>query len=91
MIIKANKNNWSGEIGTFKVNQTEKSITFNEEKFFIRYIAKYCYEVPNMNYGTIAHVYKEDNQYFVENCNQSINRQNKCMYTAIYQLLNNII
>ena len=91
MIIKANKNNWSGEIGTFKINRTEKSLTLNDEKFFIRYTAKNCYEVHNMNYGTIAYVYNEGNQYYAENCSQSINRCDKNMYVAIYQLLNNII
>jgi len=93
MIIEANKDNWSGESGKFKVNKTEKSITFNDEKFFIRYVAKHCYEVHNTNYGKIAYVWEDSDRsnYYAENVNQYIGRSNKCMYTAIYQLLNNII
>ncbi len=91
MVIIADKNNWSGEMGGFKVDKVENSLTFNGKKFFINHVSKNCYSVHNMNYGTVAYVYKVDTRFLAENVSQEVIRCNKCMYTAIYQLLINII
>ena len=96
MIIKCNKGNWSGKEITVNVNQKTKSFKLYDHKFIIEE-----HETSTKQFPTFRIVSPNWSNPLATGCqftdglygffSGDISRENKNMYVAAVQLLNNII
>jgi len=99
MIKIINQWNYTGNKAKIRINKNKKTLSlfgvYGQKKwevFKIMYKYKGHYEVfnDNLNYS-IVNVFKFNNIYHAYDNNDYISRENSCIYTAIAQVLYNIL
>ncbi len=97
MLITTNKENWTGEEVTVKVNKAKRTFKLFDEEFKIKKETKglYCitgksWEYPLGRVYEHTHSYKPEEQSFTA-WNESIERNGKDIFEASIRFLCNII
>ena len=86
-----NQANWTGETVDITINKSKKTVKVNGYTFALKRVCEGVYRVFGSDWGEdiLANVYKFEGAYMA--ISGDYTREDKCMYTAVAQLMCNII